>query len=53
MGTGESGWQVTEKWSQILLLVLGGSAILIIGIFPQWFLPLMARMAELFPNLGS
>jgi len=53
MGPAETGWQISETWNQTILLVLGGFALILIGIFPQWFLPLMSRMAELFPNLGS
>jgi len=53
MGSTDSAWEVSEQWSQIFLLVLGGTVILLIGLFPQWFFPWMSRMAELFPNLGS
>ena len=52
MGPEDSGWQITERWSQASLLIIGGIFIILIGLFPQWFLPLMSRMAELFPNLG-
>ncbi|HSF81552.1 MAG TPA: proton-conducting transporter membrane subunit [Anaerolineales bacterium] len=52
MGTDEPGWRITENLSQTLLLATGGFIIVLIGMFPQWFLPLMIRMAELFPNLG-
>ncbi len=52
MGSADTRWQISENWSQISLLVLGGIAIILIGIFPQWFLPLMNKMTELFPNLG-
>jgi len=53
MGPAETGWQISETWSQTILLVIGGIALILIGIFPHWFLPLMSSMAELFPNLGS
>lgn len=52
MGTDEPGWRITENLSETLLLAIGGFIIVLIGMFPQWFLPLMTRMAELFPNLG-
>ncbi|UCH59216.1 MAG: hypothetical protein JSV61_13480 [Anaerolineales bacterium] len=52
MGPTETGWQISENWSQISLLALGGLGIVLIGIFPQFFLPLLSTMTELFPNLG-
>jgi NADH-quinone oxidoreductase subunit N len=41
-------WEVTEQWGERVLLVLGGSGLLMIGLFPQWFLPALAHMAAVF-----
>jgi NADH:ubiquinone oxidoreductase subunit 2 (subunit N) len=44
----EEQWKSSEQWGERILLVLGGLGLLVVGIFPQWFLPTMARMAEIF-----
>jgi formate hydrogenlyase subunit 3/multisubunit Na+/H+ antiporter MnhD subunit len=51
MGQDEQPWQVTETWSERFLLVLGGIALLLVGLFPNAFLPSLARMTGIFTNL--
>jgi formate hydrogenlyase subunit 3/multisubunit Na+/H+ antiporter MnhD subunit len=48
--TAQSGIQ--EGWGESVYLVLGSIALFLVGLFPQWFLPGMMRMTELFTNLG-
>jgi hypothetical protein len=45
-------WQVNEHWTQIVWLVGGMTALLIVGLFPQWFLPWFASLAQIFEHLG-
>ncbi len=51
-GSDETPWQSHETRLERLLLITGGIAILLIGIFPQWVTPALARMAESFTQLG-
>ena len=44
----ELEWKVTEAWGDRVLLILGGLGLLLVGLFPQWFLPSLARMAAVF-----
>lgn len=48
MGAEETNWQVDESWATIGLLALGCLVLLLIGIFPEWFLPFLANMAQVF-----
>ena len=43
-----SQWKVTELWGERVLLVFGGLGLLLVGLFPQWFLPVLAHMATVF-----
>jgi len=52
MGTPEVAWQSNETLGERILLILGGIAIVFIGIAPQLFTPAMARMAETFIHLN-
>jgi NADH:ubiquinone oxidoreductase subunit 2 (subunit N) len=44
----EEPWRISEQWGERVLLVLGGLGLLLVGIFPHWFLPAMVRMAMVF-----
>lgn len=48
MGSDEQGWETNETIGERLLLGLGDVALIIMGVFPQLFTPLFARMAETF-----
>jgi len=50
---GEEGepWRVSENWNERVMLILGGVGLLVVGLFPQWFLPALARMTEIFLSL--
>lgn len=52
MGPSEDPWQISEAPGSIGLLLLGGFGLLVIGIFPQWFLPAFVDMTNLFTILG-
>ena len=51
MGKEEETWQTTENRMQQTLLIIGMTALLIVGLFPQWFLPFFANMARSFEHL--
>ncbi len=48
--TGESqeDWRITEGGWQSFLLLAGLLALFVLGLAPQWFLPTMANLAQLF-----
>ncbi len=48
MGSDEQGWETNETIGERLLLGLGGIALVVMGVFPQLFTPLFARMADTF-----
>jgi len=41
-------WTISEKLGNVVMLVIGGLAIVILGIFPQWFLPALARLTQVY-----
>jgi NADH:ubiquinone oxidoreductase subunit 2 (subunit N) len=53
MGTTEQSWENTESWGQNLLLAIGCAALFIIGLLPQWFLPIVTRLANTFVQPGQ
>jgi NADH:ubiquinone oxidoreductase subunit 2 (subunit N) len=52
MGKEESGWSVTERWEALTLLTIGVLALIAIGVFPQWFLPPISRLVNIFTRLS-
>jgi len=44
----EMQWKFNEQWGERVLLVIGGLGLLLVGLFPQWFLPALAHMATVF-----
>jgi formate hydrogenlyase subunit 3/multisubunit Na+/H+ antiporter MnhD subunit len=52
-GTAEQTWQKSESWGQNLLLGMGCAALFIMGLLPQWFLPIMTRLAEALGQPGQ
>lgn len=52
MGKNEAGWRITESWPQRIYLALGIVGLLILGLFPQWFLPLFADLPRAFQQLA-
>lgn len=51
MGTEETSWKMTESPAQKTFLGLGIIALFILGLFPQWFLPIFANLPLMFKNL--
>ena len=45
----ESDWHSVETWGQRFYLILGMIALIVVGLFPQWFLPFVADLAQVFP----
>jgi formate hydrogenlyase subunit 3/multisubunit Na+/H+ antiporter MnhD subunit len=48
MGASDQPWQILEKKGQSLLLTLAGMVLIILGIIPQWFYPMLFNMARVF-----
>jgi formate hydrogenlyase subunit 3/multisubunit Na+/H+ antiporter MnhD subunit len=53
MGNGEETVQLSESWGERLLLTVGGTALFVVGLFPQWFFPVMVRLASTFTQTGQ
>ena len=51
MGREDGVWQVTETWVQRVFLLSGVASLIILGLVPQWFLPLLARLPLAFEQL--
>ena len=51
--TGADGepWTVNESWGELALLLVGGLGLLLVGIFPQWFLPTLAHLGDIYLRL--
>jgi formate hydrogenlyase subunit 3/multisubunit Na+/H+ antiporter MnhD subunit len=47
-GSDEVPWVITERWSERIMFLLGGAVLLLVGILPQWFLPALARMTQVY-----
>jgi NADH-quinone oxidoreductase subunit N len=45
-------WKISETRSQKILLVIGILALILLGLFPQWILPLWTKLPTLFEHLG-
>lgn len=52
MGEDKNVWEVAERRSQRLFLILGMLALLVLGIFPQWLLPFFANLPQAFEHLA-
>jgi formate hydrogenlyase subunit 3/multisubunit Na+/H+ antiporter MnhD subunit len=52
MGTGDEENRIIENGPQKLLLGLGTAALVVVGLLPQWFLPIMTRLATVFVQEG-
>ena len=48
-----TSWGIRETLSQRLLLVSGMLALFMLGLFPQWALPLWTRLPAIFQHLGQ
>jgi NADH-quinone oxidoreductase subunit N len=44
-------WKLEEKWSHIIFLAGGMFLLIIMGIFPQWILPVLGNMLSGFEHL--
>jgi formate hydrogenlyase subunit 3/multisubunit Na+/H+ antiporter MnhD subunit len=51
MVLGEGGWQIEEGWVQRIVLSGGAVFLLLAGVFPGWFLPLMSPLLAAFERL--
>jgi len=48
----EEAWGWSESWLQRAYLGLGILALLLVGLFPQWFLPIVANLPQVFERLA-
>jgi formate hydrogenlyase subunit 3/multisubunit Na+/H+ antiporter MnhD subunit len=46
-------WESHETGAQRVLLLIGFFAILLLGLFPQWVLPLWTKLPVIFSHLGQ
>jgi NADH-quinone oxidoreductase subunit N len=45
-------WQMEEGLLQRIFLAIGVSLVIVMGIFPQWFLPIFSELPRMFKNLA-
>ena len=50
-GPGDQPWKITETWQYLVFLFIGITALLLVGLFPQWFLPSLLNGLNAFPLL--
>jgi multicomponent Na+:H+ antiporter subunit D len=48
-----TGWELQERWGTGILIGLGVIGLLILGIFPQIFHPIMANLPAMFEHFGK
>jgi NADH:ubiquinone oxidoreductase subunit 2 (subunit N) len=46
-------WEARETGAQRILLAIGFLALLLLGLFPQWVLPLWTKLPAIFTHLGQ
>lgn len=49
----DARWEPHETSSQRVILSIGFLALLLLGLFPQWMLPLWMKLPAIFPHLGQ
>ena len=47
-GEEDTHWSISENWGNVVMLVIGGLGILVVGTFPQWFLPALAKLTQVY-----
>ena len=53
MGQENEDWRITETRPQLLLLGMGMGMLFLIGLLPQWFMPMMINMAQILRGGGG
>jgi NADH-quinone oxidoreductase subunit N len=51
MGPSDENWRLTETWVTQAYLIIGVGVLLVVGLFPQSFLPLFSNMSHAFKQL--
>ncbi|MBN2549132.1 MAG: hypothetical protein JXB15_08245 [Anaerolineales bacterium] len=47
-GLDEPSWKINEPAAPAMLMILGAAMLLILGLFPQWFIPMMSSLGQGF-----
>ena len=46
-------WQLRETWDERVLLIFGGATLILLGLFPQVWLPQLSKLTAIFANVGN
>jgi formate hydrogenlyase subunit 3/multisubunit Na+/H+ antiporter MnhD subunit len=52
-GSDEEQWRITENQGVIPFIILGVLFLILIGLFPQWFLEPLTNLIQIFEHLGT
>ena len=53
MAPKDAGWKIREQWGAGIMIGLGAIGLFFLGIFPQFFRPLLENLPSLFEHLGK
>lgn len=53
MGNDEGDWKFNEQWRVNIFLIIGICVLILFGVMPQLYTPMMAEMTEVFINLSQ
>jgi hypothetical protein len=53
MAPEKTPWQSNESWTERIFLGIGVSALVLLGLFPQWTRIVLVNLPSVFEHLGK